>query len=310
MKQSLQLKMGQSLTMTPQLQQAIRLLQLSTLDLQNEIQEALDSNPMLEVEESHKAPSPETSVNSQSEKPIVDDGNTSTNSDNDIKGDAQQSGNEGEAEWSQDIPEDLPVDTSWDDIYQPSSSTSTPMSNDDNVFEAQRSSSESLQDHLMWQLNLTPFSDKDYSIALTIIDDIQPSGMLSSNVSDIFLGLQGSLEDVEEDEVYAVLHRLQQFDPSGVASQDLSECILIQLKQLEQHIRHTHDMPIVGLDAAKHIAKDYLSLLGTRDYKSIMRKLRIKEDELKQAISLIQSINPHPGEDIGSSETEYVVPDV
>jgi RNA polymerase sigma-54 factor len=134
--------------------------------------------------------------------------------------------------------------------------------------------------------------------------------MLSSNVSDIFLGLQGSLEDIEEDEVYAVLHRLQQFDPAGVASQDLSECILIQLKQLEQHIRHTHDMPIVGLDAAKHIAKDYLSLLGSRDYKTIMRKLRIKEDELKQAISLIQSINPHPGEDIGSSETEYVVPDV
>jgi RNA polymerase sigma-54 factor len=313
MKQSLQLKMGQSLTMTPQLQQAIRLLQLSTLDLQNEIQEALDSNPMLEVEESHKADntsSAENNVNSQSEKPVVDDSNSSTNSDNEIKSEAQLNGSEGEAEWSQNIPEDLPVDTSWDDVYQPSSSSSTPMSNDDNVFEAQRSSSESLQDHLMWQLNLTPFSDKDYSIALTIIDDIQPSGMLSSNVSDIFHGLQGSLEDIEEDEVYAVLHRLQQFDPVGVASQDLSECILIQLKQLEQHIRQSHDMSIPGLDAAKRIAKDYLTLLGTRDYKTIMRKLRIKEDELKQAINLIQSINPHPGEDVGSSETEYVVPDV
>ncbi|MFT7387941.1 MAG: RNA polymerase sigma-54 factor [Candidatus Endobugula sp.] len=312
MKQSLQLKMGQSLTMTPQLQQAIRLLQLSTLDLQNEIQEALDSNPMLEVEDAYKTDDGDTKVNSQSEKPVDEENNAVNKSDSDNKSDTLQSSgeNESDLEWSQENPENLPVDTSWDDVYQPSSSSSSSTSGEDNVFEAQRSSSESLQDHLMWQLNLTTFSDKDHSIALTIIDDIQPSGMLSSSVSDIFYGLQGSLEDIEEDEVYAVLHRLQQFDPAGVASQDLSECILIQLKQLEQHIRHTHDMPIPGLSAAKHIAKDFLPLLGTRDYKTIMRKLRIKEEELKQAISLIQSINPHPGEDIGSSDTEYVVPDI
>jgi len=313
MKQTLQLKMGQSLTMTPQLQQAIRLLQLSTLDLQNEIQEALDSNPMLEVaEESIKAnnnESTETQVNSQAEKPTTSD--SDNNLSNTIENDRKTENEQSDTEWSQDIPEELPVDTSWDDVYQPTSSAPSQAS-DDNLFETQRSSSESLQDHLMWQLNLTTFSDKDHSIALTIIDDIQPSGMLSSNVSDILAGLQESLEDVEEDEVYAVLHRLQQFDPPGVASQDLSECILIQLNQLVQQMQSIQglDAIIPGLEAAKHIATEYLALLGTRDYKTIMRKLRIKEPELKQAISLIQSINPRPGEDIGTSDTQYVVPDV
>jgi RNA polymerase sigma-54 factor len=314
MKQSLQLKMGQSLTMTPQLQQAIRLLQLSTLDLQNEIQEALDSNPMLEIaEEANKAnnnESVETQVNSQAETPVAatdNDNNASSTTENDTRIEREQS----DTEWSQEIPDELPVDTSWDDVYQTSSSTPS-QSNDDNLFETQRSSSESLQDHLMWQLNLTPFSDKDHSIALTLIDDIQPSGMLSSSINDIFTSLQGSLDDVEEDEVYAVLHRLQQFDPPGVASQDLSECILIQLNQLAQQVQSSHgiDTAIPGLEAAKYIAKEYLALLGTRDYKTIMRKLRIKEDELKQAITLIQSINPRPGDDIGSSDTQYVVPDV
>lgn len=292
--------------MTPQLQQAIRLLQLSTLELQNEIQEALDSNPMLEIAEdsdkNDRKEAADSSVNTQAEKPSnANDENTTLDN------------NQSESDWSQDIPEELPVDTNWDDVYQSSSSTSSSsQTGEDNIFETQNSGTESLQDHLMWQLNLTPFSDKDHSIALTIIDDIQPSGMLSSSVNEIFTSLQESLEDVEEDEVYAVLHRLQQFDPPGVASQDLSECIIIQLNQLAQHVSRTDEINkvIPGLETAKLIAKEYLALLGSRDYKTIMRKLRIKESELKDAIALIQGINPRPGDDIGSSDTEYVVPDV
>lgn len=315
MKQSLQLKMGQSLTMTPQLQQAIRLLQLSTLDLQNEIQEALDTNPMLEVaEESDKADSKESlenKANTQSETPTTkDSSNESPLNSDELKTSNNETSDE--LEWSQNIPEDLPVDTSWDDVYQSSSGTSAPTSNDDDHFESQRSNHESLQDHLMWQLNLTPFSDKDHSIALTIIDDIKPCGMLSSSVQDIFHSLENTLEDIEEDEVLAVLHRLQQFDPPGVASQDLGDCLLIQLKQLKQHANTLQDIDndIVGLEAAKIIVTEHLSLLASRDYKTLMRKLRIKENELKAAITLIQSMNPHPGEDIGSDNTEYVIPDV
>jgi RNA polymerase sigma-54 factor len=306
MKQSLQIKMGQSLTMTPQLQQAIRLLQLSTLDLQNEIQEALDTNPMLEVaEEVHKTDAKQgadNNVNSQSEKPPQE-----TSSNDTTVADTQT--NEDTSNDLEFIPDDLPVDTSWDDVYQSSSAPSSASSanNDDDHFESQRSSTESLQDHLMWQLNLTHFSDKDHSIALTIIDDIKPCGMLSSSISDIHTSLIDSLEDIDEDEVFAVLHRLQQFDPPGVASQDLGECLLIQLKQFE----HQLDLqPIAGLDIAKAIVTDHLNLLASRDYKTLMRKLRIKENDLKNAITLIQSTNPHPGEDIGNDDTEYVIPDV
>lgn len=283
--------------MTPQLQQAIRLLQLSTLDLQNEIQEALDTNPMLEVaEEDLKESNKEESVNSQSEKPIQE-----ALPNNETTGD--------DVEWTQNIPEELPVDTSWDDVYQSApASSSTPAQSEDDHFESQRTSTESLQDHLMWQLNLTPFSDKDYTIALTIIDDIKPCGMLSSSIQDIHTSLQSNIDDIDEDEVFAVLHRLQQFDPPGVASQNIGECLLIQLKQLEQQT--DSDEPIAGLKTAKAIVVDYLELLASRDYKTLMRKLRAKEEELKHAIALIQATNPRPGEDIGSNDTEYVIPDV
>ena len=132
--------------------------------------------------------------------------------------------------------------------------------------------------------------------------------MLSSPLQETYDALKDTFEDLEEDEVTAVLHRLQQFDPPGVASQDLGECLLIQLKQLEQHADNTALIP--GLEVAKKITQEYLDLLASRDYKTLMRKLRIKEDELKAAITLIQSTNPRPGEDIGSDTTEYVVPDV
>ncbi len=336
MKQSLQLKMGQSLTMTPQLQQAIRLLQLSTLDLQNEIQEALDSNPMLEISEDHdsnqanqnnnedtanngdtlSADGDQSSQSLEPESPSnSNDGNelSSTETNNASNSDLNKSDNADELDWSQDkienLPDELPVDTSWDDVYQSSASPSSASTSNDDTFEVQRSNTESLQDHLMWQLNLTNFSDKDYTIALTIIDDIKPCGLMSSSVNNIFLGLSDKLEDLEEDEVVAVLHRVQQFDPPGVASQDLGECLLIQLKQFEHADNHSADT-INIVKTAKEVVTEHLALLAARDYKTLMRKLRIKEDELRQAIVLIQSMNPRPGEDIGSDNTEYVVPDV
>ena len=317
MKQSLQLKMGQSLTMTPQLQQAIRLLQLSTLDLQNEIQEALDSNPMLEIADEHES----TPDNGADNKSDTDNTNTSTETQNEQSptpageqtADTSNSNDSNEAqvddEWAQEIPADLPVDTSWDDVYQSTASASNASSSasDDDTFETQRTSDESLQDHLIWQLNLTPFSDRDYAIALTIIDDIKPCGLLSSPIAEIVSNLQESLEDLEEDEVMAVLHRLQQFDPTGVAGQDINECLLIQLKQLENS---NPSLAIPGIEVARKIATNHLPTLASRDYKTLMRKLRVKEDELREGINLIQSLNPRPGEDIGTDNTEYVVPDV
>ena len=290
MKQTLQLKMGQSLTMTPQLQQAIRLLQLSTLDLQNEIQEALESNPMLEVSEDFVKSDEKESHRDKD----ASDKSTSEVADNDQM----------DSDWTQEIPKDLPVDTSWEDIYQSSatSSGSGASTEDEQPIEARRSSGETLNDHLMWQLNLTPFSDNDYIIAMSIIDAIEPSGLLSTSIDDLHESLKNSIEDLDLDEVYAVLHRLQQFDPPGVATQDLSECLLVQLKQL------TPDTPF--LHTAEAIIKEHLATLGAKDYKTLMRKLNIKETELTHAVTLIQSLNPRPGEYIGIDDTEYVVPDV
>ncbi len=318
MKQSLQLKLGQQLTMTPQLQQAIRLLQLSTLDLQNEIQEALESNPMLEISEdssdsSHTSDSdsderePSTSASENNESSEKTPSNDQDSSDSSNNNETSASDNDFESEvdsdWNNDIPSDLPVDTDWDEIYQPSSPVSSmPAGDDDFDFDSRRGSSESLQDHLQWQLNLTPMGERDRVIATAIIDSVGTNGHLQSSAEEICSGLSQELEEFEEDEFFAVLHRVQQFDPPGVAAQDLRDCLLIQLNQF------TPDTP--GLKAAKLIVKEYLTSLGARDYKLLMRRCKLKEPELKIAVSLIQSLNPSPGDQIESSETEYVVPDV
>lgn len=309
--------------MTPQLQQAIRLLQLSTLDLQQEIQEALDSNPMLEVAEEYgsgdsgngadnsEAPlnaenplnegNPSSSETSPSQD-VTEPGVSAADSTQD-KGAGDSEGPTADSDWNEEIPSDLPVDTSWDEVYQSTPSGSGPsMEMEDSDFESRRGNTESLDDHLLWQLNLTPMSDRDRIIALAILDAVEPNGMLALRAEEIFEGLRESLEELEQEEVYAVLHRIQQFDPPGVASQDLSECLMIQLRQLPT------DTP--QLEAAKLVVNDYLSLLGSRDYKQLMRRTKLKEPELKDVVQLIQSLNPRPGEQIGSDETEYVVPDV
>ncbi|MYM64632.1 RNA polymerase factor sigma-54 [Pseudomaricurvus sp. HS19] len=306
MKQSLQLKLGQQLTMTPQLQQAIRLLQLSTLDLQAEIQEALDSNPMLELVDEDQGADEQRSNNDRNEQTPDSDTRTnsesaSADSDADMDGDSAGSSDDN---WADAIPEDLPVDTSWDDIYQ-SGPTGTGLSapdTEENDYDNRNSSEESLQQHLMWQLNLTPMSDRDQLIAMAIIDAVEPSGLLSSSAEEIFSGLEQELEELELDEVEAVLHRVQQFDPPGVAGQNLSECLLIQLNQMPP--------ATPALADAKLIVKDHLGLLGSRDYKQLMRKTRLKEEQLRDAILLIQTLNPRPGDLINTGETEYVVPDV
>ena len=211
---------------------------------------------------------------------------------------------ETDSDWNQEIPNDLPVDVSWDDVYQTSGSApaSSNRDDDDSYLESRRGTTESLHDHLYWQLNLTPFSNRDHLIALTIIDDIQDSGLLSNSIESIFEGLNEQLEDLELDEVTAVLHQIQQFDPPGIAGQDLGDCLHIQLKQLPEDT--------LGLKIAQELVKNHINLLGTRDYKTLMRKLRIKENELSHAIQLIQTLNPRPGDDVGQDNTEYVVPDV
>ena len=291
MKQALHLRLGQSLTMTPQLQQAIRLLQLSSLELQTEIQEALDSNLMLEVEDE--------SNDSQSQAEEMTSATQETR--------AEETSPETATASETDIPDELPVDSNWDDIYEnisaPSSSPASSGDSDNREIEYSDSSSESLQQHLRWQMQLTPFSDTDRAIAEFIIDGIGDDGYLTMSVSDIYQALAKELEvEIEEDEVEAVLHRIQYFDPPGVAARNLQESLSLQLKQI----------PIESewLNKAQRLVDEYFSLLAEREYSQLGKKLKVNEEELKEILQLIQSLNPRPGSQISSNQAEYIIPDV
>jgi len=320
MKQSLSLKLGQSLVMTPQLQQAIKLLQLSTLDLQLEIQEAIESNPMLELledENENEQLETDSSDNdslagdNSEDSPAPNTEDTLTDSETLS---SQQSAEEDfdpavgstdlpiDEQWKKEnIPEDLPVDTSWDDIYSSAPPSGASSGSDDFAADYQSVASETLQEHLLWQLNLTPMSDTDNLIAVALIDGIQPDGMLSVSLDDILCSFDPEM-GIELDEIQAVLTRIQHFDPIGIAARDLSECLLLQLRQLPGQTPY--------LSEAITITADYLNLLASRDFNTLKRKTRWNEVTLQRAIELIQSMNPRPGSAIAADETEYIIPDV
>lgn len=307
MKASLQLKMGQSLTMTPQLQQAIRLLQLSTLDLQQEIQQALESNPLLEAPEEDE----------QADAPSADDQNQDSTSDDTLSEPASDSPSpdwdesENGPDWQSEndipdtIPDDIPVDTAWDDIYQSAPAPATRNDDEnDHDFETRNSPSETLRDHLEWQLNLTPLSERDQAIAHALMDAVDERGYLTSPVEEIYAGLADDSDEdpLELDEVEAVLRRLQFFDPPGVFARDLQDCLLIQLNQLPPKTP--------WLAQARLVITHYINLLGNRDYAQLLRRSRLKEDQLRDVLALITGLNPQPGDIIDRTEPDYVIPDV
>ncbi|QJD60459.1 RNA polymerase factor sigma-54 [Pseudomonas sp. gcc21] len=299
MKPTLVLKMGQQLTMTPQLQQAIRLLQLSSLDLQQEVQEALEANPLLEMaDDGDDDFSGDTSNNASDhdDAPAVTLPEPVALDAIEQHGQAQEEGS-----WNEQIPNELPVDTQWEDVYQTSASSLPSNDDEDWDFTSRTGTGETLQSHLEWQLNLIPMSETDYQIAVALIDGINADGYLQESLEDILSSLDPELE-ADLDEVEMVLHRLQQFEPVGVAARDLRECLLLQLRQLPA------DTPM--LEQARRVVDNHLELLGSRDFTQLMRRSKLKEDQLRDAIALIQTLNPRPGSEIASGEAEYVIPDV
>jgi RNA polymerase sigma-54 factor len=303
MKTSLQLKVSQHLTMTPQLQQAIRLLQLSTLELKDEIQEALDNNPLLEVAE-------DTELESATEA------EAEPTSDYDRQVTLSEPPDHAELEtpdWEHtDNDEEWQVHDSSMQLNEDSWQGSGDGAGQDfNAgegfnFDQQSAQGDELRQHLMWQLNLTPMSERDRVIATAIIDSVAPSGWLSSPIAEIFEGLQAELDEPDDPldmaEVMAVLHRLQQFEPTGVCAQDLAECLSIQLKQLPE------DTPLLG--AALRLVNEFSDALVHKNYTLLMRRLQLQEAQLRDAMALIQSTNPYPGARIDTSRAEYIIPDV
>ncbi|MDP2636543.1 MAG: RNA polymerase factor sigma-54 [Pseudoalteromonas sp.] len=297
MRQSLQLRMGQQLTMTPQLQQAIRLLQLSTLDLQQEIQEALDSNPLLEVEE-HEFSDETAGKNEQ--KQDTDEVTVSASADETPSEYEQESS---EALNKETVSDEMAMDVTWDEYMSAApSSSSGPMPEDESIYQG--ASTETLHEYIMWQLQLTPFSPTDEAIAIAIVEAIDESGILTLSCEDIVesLNKDNNEEEIELDEVQAVLKRIQLFDPIGIAARSLQECLCIQLNQF--------DPATPWLAETKMILTEHIDLLASRDYRTLMKKTKLKEDELKEVMTLIHSLNPKPADTIVREESEYVIPDV
>jgi RNA polymerase sigma-54 factor len=300
MKPSLQLKFSQQLTMTPQLQQAIKLLQLSTLDLQQEIQEALESNPLLEMTEPDYSES-EPTKNEQRKNDADNDAANLNGADNETGLSGSDNVDSHDALEKNDIPDDLPLDSSWEEYLGSSSAPIRMIGNnpdDDYVFQGE--TTESIQDHLIWQMELTHFSDNDRSIAIAIIDSIDESGYLTASCEEILDSLDN--EDLELDEVECVLKRIQMFDPVGAGSRSVQECLLVQLKQF--------DANTPWLEEARDLIKEHADLLSSKDYRTLMRKTRLKEDQLREVMRLLKTLNPRPGSTISTKEPEYVIPDV
>ena len=279
------LRQTQQLTMTPQLQQAIRLLQLSSLDLETEVQAILDSNLMLErSDEPQELPvQPETLVTQA----------------------AADSGPETELDISTGtLPDELPVDSAWEDVYEPfdgATSYSRGEEEEWDLYERYAGAGESLRDYLYWQMRLTPFGARELALATAIIDAINEAGYLTLSLEEICQGVQDEAP-LTPAEAEAVLRVVQHFDPQGVGARTPAECLLLQLEVMPS------DTP--WLDQARRLVEWHLELLADRDFNGLMRRLKVSREDLQGIVGLIQSLDPHPGERLSNSAPQYVVPDV
>ena len=281
MKLSVGLKVANSLSLTPQLQQAIRLLQLSSLELEQEIQIQLDSNPLLEkIEEETLTESLSTLESKDS-----DDLTTELNANH--------------------LPDDLPVDTEWDDIYtHQSTALATP------EFEEREDNRQvqlSLKEHILEQVNLLHFSKIDQLIAYCVVDALDDKGFLDAELEEIILASQQLLnemdieEEIEEDEVLVVLKHIQRLDPLGIGSRNLAECLKIQLEFLSKDVEY--------LNEAKSLLQ-YYELLIANDLNKLLKQTGLTKDQLKFAINLLKTLKPYPGMDFAKEESDYQIPDV
>jgi RNA polymerase sigma-54 factor len=282
MKLSVGLKVANSLSLTPQLQQAIRLLQLSSLELEQEIQIQLESNPLLEkVEEQNTLDAALPSEKELENKDLTNE----LNADH--------------------LPDDLPVDTEWDDVYthQPTSLGAA----DFEEREDNRQGHLGLNEHMLEQVNLLNFSQIDKLIAYCLIDSLNEKGFLDAEISEITASVQHLLQlmnyehDVEDDEVLAVLKYIQRLDPVGVGSRNLAECLTVQLDLLPQHTKNRRE--------ALLLLKHY-ELLINNELSKLIKQTGLNTEQLKAAIELLKTLKPHPGLEFENKDSDYQIPDV
>ncbi len=300
MKQSLQLKISQNLALTPQLQQSIRLLQLSTLELNQELEMILQENPLLELVEGDDDSHDEENVNEASKNEadndeigrIETDDSEGSGADNDtslevIDRDAQEVVTE--APISEDDFKQNDFDEDYDEYGSASQWDESGKQNnddDDDNFTQQETVVTSLRNHLLDQIKLLSLSDRDQRLMLLLIDSINENGYLESSLTDIMASLPEELE-VDFVELETALKHVQNLDPIGIGATCLQECILLQLNALPDSI------PDLAL--AKTIVKDHLHVLANKDFNKLRKLVNCNEDSLKSAQALIQLQNPRPG---------------
>ncbi|EQD62209.1 RNA polymerase sigma factor 54 [mine drainage metagenome] len=304
MKPGLQLRLHQQLTLTPQLQQAIRLLQLSRLELETELRELAESNPLLELDgEGVDESEPETADGAAAEAaaPVA---NTTDNVEfGEMRGDGagqdDRGANERRDERGDDRGDDRGTDA-WDgEEFGATSYGNGANHDDDDGFEAQDAAPVSLHEHLLHQVNLLNLSPRDRAIALALIDAVDEDGYLREGLASVQAALREPT--VGLDEIEAVRHRLQQLDPSGVASLDLRECLSAQLRGLAPDTEHLH--------LAQAMIAEHLEALAKRDFARIARSLQAPPEAVAEAAALIRTLDPRPGAALGAAPVEYVAPD-
>lgn len=308
MKPSLQLKLGQHLALTPQLQQSIRLLQLSTLELNQEIEQALADNPLLERTDDPMDSAVRIGADGRYEQtPSALSQAALEPASGPVASSSEGEGPERPESGGEFDPAEGPFDDHDDRGVQDWSgdpgSRGTGDDGDDDSGAPQLSVHlGSLVEHLRSQLAATRVSQRDRALVTLLIDELSDSGMLETPLDEFRSALPESLE-IEPEEVAAALKLLQSFDPAGVAARDLRECLLLQLAR-----RNDRADPVSGL--AWRIVDEHLDLLAARDFGKLKRVLNCEEGPLKAAGALIRSLDPRPGARHAPPTTQYVTPDV
>ena len=294
MKQGFQLKFSQNLSLTPQLQQAIRLLQLSSLELNQEIDVLMQTNPLLERDETGEddygealeAGADETASAQTTQEPHSESSESYTDTNQSSESsqqnevtefDANQSSTEYATEFNDEFDE-FSNGSRWDE-------NSTP-SDDDSDFKQQETLPTSLRQHLLSQLKLMPLSERDQTLALLLVDSINEDGYLEESLEDVADQMPLELE-IEALELQTALHLIQHLDPVGVGARNLSECLLLQLELMPP------STPNLAL--AIKVVLHHLPALGARDFTKLRKELACDEATLKLVQQLVTSLNPRPG---------------
>ncbi len=279
MKPTLQLKLSQHLTLTPQLQQSIKLLQLSTLELNQELERFLLENPMLEREEGDAsdflpAPSSSTATASEAETPASQD---------EGRNESEPASFDEAGEWS-----------------SAGGSSSNRDDEDDTDFQEFQAAETSLSDHLDQQVSLSPLSDRDRALVRFIIEALDDDGYLNQSLDDLLPLLPPELE-FDLDDLSIALRHVQNLDPAGVGARTPQECLSLQLRAMASS-------PV--RDLALKVVDQHLELLAERNFVRLKRLLDCDDDALRAAHMLICSLDPHPGSQHSAQEMRYIMPDV